>query len=443
MVLLKSLTYIAASVFLLNAASVNAAPMNEAQPLTKRGSKLNGKFLHITDIHIDPNYLEGADPDSFCHKHGKKRSSETGKYGALGTDCDSPEALVDATFNFLKESITDIDFIIYTGDTARHDRDDDMPRSQSEVVNAHSTVMKYFQTAYDTDNVPYVPTIGNNDAYDHNDVTKNDKIFKKLESIWKPLGLNLTSAFSTGGYYVQDVIKGKLTIVNLNTMYFYEKNDDVADCSSSSSAAAIEMKWLSYVLKHYSKKKGHQLYLMGHVPPIDDDGSKLYKSNCYTQYMNLLGKYGSTISGHFTGHTNNDNLNAILPSSSKGKSYSFLAADDSDAKKMKKQLAKTSVGLFNAPSVIPKNNPALRVYTYNTQKTDGYPVGTIRDWDQYYVDLDKANDDEKVEFELEYSASDLYGVDHFDGPGVGQAILNLANDKKARKLYKKYAKVSS
>lgn len=48
MVLLKSLTYIAASVFLLNAASVNAAPMNEAQPLTKRGSKLNGKFLHIT-----------------------------------------------------------------------------------------------------------------------------------------------------------------------------------------------------------------------------------------------------------------------------------------------------------------------------------------------------------------------------------------------------------
>jgi hypothetical protein len=50
MVLLKSLTYIAFSVFLLNAASVNAAPMNEAQPLTKRGSNLHGKFLHITGI---------------------------------------------------------------------------------------------------------------------------------------------------------------------------------------------------------------------------------------------------------------------------------------------------------------------------------------------------------------------------------------------------------
>lgn len=136
-----------------------------------------------------------------------------------------------------------------------------------------------------------------------------------------------------------------------------------------------------------------------------------------------------------------DNLNAILPSSS-GK-YSFLAADDSDASDMKKELRKTSVGLFNAPSIIPVNNPALRVYTYNTKESDGYPVGIIRDWDQYYVDLDKANDDEKVEFELEYSASDLYGVDHFDGAGVGEAILNLANDKAARKLYKKYAKVSS
>jgi hypothetical protein len=44
---------------------------------------------------------------------------------------------------------------------------------------------------------------------------------------------------------------------------------------------------------------------------------------------------------------------------------------------------------------------------------------------------------------LEYSASDLYGVDHFDGAGVGEAISNIANDKKARKLYKKYSSVST
>jgi predicted methyltransferase len=46
------------------------------------------------------------------------------------------------------------------------------------------------------------------------------------------------------------------------------------------------------------------VYIMGHVPPIDDDGSKLYKKKCYKKYFNLLGKYGDIIAGHFTGHTN-------------------------------------------------------------------------------------------------------------------------------------------
>lgn len=88
-------------------------------------------------------------------------------------------------------------------------------------------------------------------------------------------------------------------------MYFYEKNDKVEDCDSSSSAGGVQMKWLESTLKSFQDKKGsHKVYLMGHVPPIDDDGSKLYKDSCYTQYMNLLGEYGSVISGHFTGHTN-------------------------------------------------------------------------------------------------------------------------------------------
>ena len=77
-------------------------------------------IVKLLDIHIDPLYKEGADPNKLCHTFGKDRSKQSGKYGALGTDCDSPIPLVDATFNFLKKDIADIDFIIYTGDTVRH-----------------------------------------------------------------------------------------------------------------------------------------------------------------------------------------------------------------------------------------------------------------------------------------------------------------------------------
>lgn len=132
-----------------------------------------------------------------------------------------------------------------------------------------------------------------------------DKIFNKLEKIWDPLGLNLNQGFTSGGYFIQDVIPGKLSIINLNSMYFFSKNDDVSDCGSSRSPSTVQMKWLETTLKNIAQKKGeHQVYIMGHVPPIDDDGSRLFKSNCYSQYFNLLGKYGNVISGHFTGHTN-------------------------------------------------------------------------------------------------------------------------------------------
>lgn len=134
-----------------------------------------------------------------------------------------------------------------------------------------------------------------------------------------------------------------------------------------------------------------------------------------------------------------DNLNAIIPKGSKG-NYGYYAAGDKHVKH-NTNLLKASTGLFNAPSIIPVHNPAIRVYKYQI-KNGKYPVGTITDWNQYYVDLDKANSEGKVKFELEYTASKLFGVNHFDGKGVGQAIINLAKNKKNRKLYKKYAKVS-
>jgi hypothetical protein len=75
----------------------------------------------MIDIHIDQYYLKGADPKNYCHRNGKNGAvSATGTYGNLGSKCDSPIPLVNATFNFLQSSVQDIDFILYTGDTVRH-----------------------------------------------------------------------------------------------------------------------------------------------------------------------------------------------------------------------------------------------------------------------------------------------------------------------------------
>ena len=47
------------------------------------------------DFHLDPYYMEGASVSSFCHrKDGENGKGIAGKFGALGSDCDSPKALV-------------------------------------------------------------------------------------------------------------------------------------------------------------------------------------------------------------------------------------------------------------------------------------------------------------------------------------------------------------
>lgn len=133
-----------------------------------------------------------------------------------------------------------------------------------------------------------------------------------------------------------------------------------------------------------------------------------------------------------------DTLYAIF---NDGDDYTYMNAGSKDAKDEKDELEDTVMGIFNAPSIIPKHNPGFRVYTYETNSDGDYPVGTILDWDQYYLDLNKANEEDEVEYELEYTASDFYNVDHFDGSGVGEAVYNIGSSKTKRKTYKLYEKI--
>jgi hypothetical protein len=56
----------------------------------------------------------------------------------------------------MKETMQDIDFILYTGDTARHDRDKDMKRTESDVLEGHKAVVDYFKNAFDIQTIKLV-----------------------------------------------------------------------------------------------------------------------------------------------------------------------------------------------------------------------------------------------------------------------------------------------
>ncbi|ORX46710.1 hypothetical protein DM01DRAFT_1327449, partial [Hesseltinella vesiculosa] len=409
---------------------VQGAPVHVKETASATPS-VHGKFLHITDIHLDTHYLAGSDPNELCHRKTKSSKNTAGKFGTLSSQCDSPVSLVEASFGFMKSNIADVDFILYTGDTARHDRDNKLARTSKDVVQDHKQVIQYFQNTYDLTKVKLIPTIGNNDMFDHNTLTENDSMYGTLEEIWAPLGLNLTNDWRKGGYFVQN-INDKLRVINTNSMFFFNKNDNVDDCVSG-SPGQIQMQWIQQQLTAARNAKA-QVYIIGHVPPNDDDGSLLFKNECHSQYLNLLGQFGDVVSGHFTGHTNDDVLTAVVPN---GKSV--IAMPDESPK----SLSQVSTVLFNAPSIIPVNNPAIRVYNYETSaNAKGSAYGSILDWTQYYADLEKANAAGKLNYELEYVASQLFSVKNFNDVGVKQAFSNLNTNSTARQLYSKVVKVS-
>lgn len=98
---------------------------------------------------MDPYYREGSDVSSFCHrKDGNTEKGVAGKFGVLGSDCDSPKALVEAAFEFMKDQAPDADFVVYTGDSTRHDRDKQLKRTREQVTEIQKTIVNYFKESF-------------------------------------------------------------------------------------------------------------------------------------------------------------------------------------------------------------------------------------------------------------------------------------------------------
>ena len=81
----------------------------------------------------------------------------------IHSDCDAPLTLINATFDWLEANFKDeVDFVVWTGDNARHDIDSRVPRSLPEIFELNRYVASRIRSAFGK--VPVVTSIGNNGA---------------------------------------------------------------------------------------------------------------------------------------------------------------------------------------------------------------------------------------------------------------------------------------
>ncbi|KAK7907882.1 hypothetical protein PG985_015185 [Apiospora marii] len=305
------------------AALVDAAPTEqqavlkfdaaESQPQNKPSQqrKLHGRFLHITDFHPDLYYRPhtSTEENDACHK-GK---GPAGVYGAETSDCDSPFALVNATFDWLAKNVQDeVDFVIWTGDSARHDSDESIERTEKEVIKTNRMIADGLAGAFSDSQgltVPIIPTFGNNDILPHNVMTAGpNRWLRKYLDVWRSfIPEAQRHAFEYGGWFYTEVVPDQLAVFSLNTLYFFDRNAGIDDCVSPSQPGYKQFAWLDAQFG-YLRSRGMKAILMGHVPPARTGDKQLWEETCWQKYTLWLQQYRDVIVGATYGHMNIDHF---------------------------------------------------------------------------------------------------------------------------------------
>ncbi|KAG0298639.1 Endopolyphosphatase [Linnemannia gamsii] len=326
-------------------------------------SRLMGQFLHITDIHPDEFYINGGSISTSCHRNttdddeddmkrrmmlrpGRTDGGFGGLYGSPYSICDSPFSLANATFDWIDRNlIGSLDFVIWTGDNARHDSDNERPRTQNEIEDLNKAIANKFLETFTPDKddpfeqrIPIVPSIGNNDVYPHNIMEKGpNRILQHFSDIWsKFIPESQYHTFQHGGYYVSEVVPGKITVFSLNTLYFFNQNAAVDGCFNEDEPGTDQMDWLEVELESLRKRK-MTAYLTGHVPPA----RKSYSPTCFVRYTDIALRFQDVIVGHLFGHANIDHF--IILSQSTLKSDSLDAEAEAEAEDLEEQLEEMHV----------------------------------------------------------------------------------------------------
>ena len=242
--------------------------------------------------------------------------------GAETTDCDSPATLINETFRWIQKNLRDeIDFVIWTGDSARHDNDEQIPRTQQQVLELNNFVVDKFVEVFgkddninDTDptndlTIPIVPTYGNNDIMPHNIFTPGpNRWTKEYLQVWKKfIPEAQRHGFERGGWFSVEVIPNKLAVFSLNTMYFFDSNSAVDGCAKKSEPGYEQMEWLRVQLQ-FIRDKGMKAILMGHVPPARTVSKQSWDETCWQKMTLWLEQYRDVVVGSLYGHMNIDHF---------------------------------------------------------------------------------------------------------------------------------------
>ncbi|KAI8354462.1 Metallo-dependent phosphatase-like protein [Mortierella sp. GBAus27b] len=362
-------------------------PANAVAP-TPSGNIVD--VLHLSDWHVDNQYVPGAEGDCnrplCCRKYDdspltpKRAASTWGDF-----KCDSP---IKLTQDLLKSvsKVANVSFSIMTGDIPPHDI---WLQNKDSVVVVEDVAYNTMQAGLSS---KVYPTVGNHEAGPTNlfptpssggDVSW---LYNSLADDWSRwLPADATNSVKKYGAYTVSPSPG-FRIISLNTNFCYTLNFYLyADTAENDPHG--ELKWLVAQLQA-AEDAGERVWIIGHVGPGQTDCLQNWSS----LYYQVVQRYSPhVIAEQFFGHTHYDE---------------FALYYGPGAKSNANAIATAWVG----PSVTPYTdlNPGYRVYKVDSKSWNVFDSQT------YVADLAQASQWDASgatpNWHLEYSARQAYGA---------------------------------
>ena len=221
-----------------------------------------------------------------------------------------------------KEFKDKVDFVIWTGDSARHDNDEDLPRTAEQVLGLNTFMVQKMAETFGKHNgeegdedpnndfvIPIVPNLGNNDILPHNILAKGpNRWTRAYAGLWKQFIPQVQShSFEQGGWFYVEVIPRKLAVFSLNTLYFFSSNAAADGCALRGEPGYQQMEWLRVQLQ-FMRDRGMKAILIGHVPPVRQEAKTSWDETCWQKYTLWNRQYRDVILSSHYGHFNYDHF---------------------------------------------------------------------------------------------------------------------------------------
>ncbi|XP_021499774.1 acid sphingomyelinase-like phosphodiesterase 3b isoform X2 [Meriones unguiculatus] len=273
-----------------------------------------GRFWHISDLHLDPNYTVSKDPLQVCPSAQSRPVPNPSPWGDYL--CDSPWALINSSIYAMKEIEPKPDFIFWTGDDTPHVPNESL--GEAAVLAIVERLTNLLREVFPDTKV--YAALGNHDFHPKSQLpAESNSIYSRVAAMWRPWLSNESFALFKGGAFYSEKLPGPGRagrVVVLNTNLYYSNNEQTAGMADPGQ----QFQWLGDVLSNASRD-GEMVYIIGHVPPgffEKTQGKAWFRESFNEQYLRVVQKHHRVIAGQFFGHQHTDSFRMFYDNSGRG-----------------------------------------------------------------------------------------------------------------------------